>query len=165
MSKEEFPSFDKLLNSNWDYVYSYLLKKTSNKYISEEITIQSFSKAFEKIKTYNPKYNFKTWLISIAKNTYSDYLKKKQLLYKEVNSKKISQSKKDKFLEHLRSNIPNVIKEKGCIEYTPAYDIDVKIDNQAFDKNQITIIEKWKSIYSLQNHLQAPHMISYRKQV
>ena len=50
MSKEEFPSFDKLLNSNWDYVYSYLLKKTSNKYISEEITIQSFSKAFEKIK-------------------------------------------------------------------------------------------------------------------
>ena len=89
MSKEEFPSFDKLLNSNWDYVYSYLLKKTSNKYISEEITIQSFSKAFEKIKTYNPKYNFKTWLISIAKNTYSDYLKKKKLLYKEVNSKKI----------------------------------------------------------------------------
>ena len=89
MSKEEFPSFDKLLNSNWDYVYSYLLKKTSNKYISEEITIQSFTKAFEKIKTYNPKYNFKTWLISIAKNTYSDYLKKKKLLYKEVNSKKI----------------------------------------------------------------------------
>ena len=58
-----------------------------------------------------------------------------------------------------------MIKEKGCIEYTPAYDIDVKIDNQAFDKNQITIIEKWKSIYSLQDHLQAPHMISYRKQV
>ena len=78
---------------------------------------------------------------------------------------RIKKGKKDKFLEHLRANIPNVIKEKGCIEYTPAYDIDVKIDNQAFDKNQITIIEKWKSIYSLQNHLQAPHMISYRKQV
>jgi RNA polymerase sigma factor (sigma-70 family) len=28
-------------------------------------------------------------LISIAKNTYSDYLKKKKLQYKEVNSKKI----------------------------------------------------------------------------
>ena len=78
---------------------------------------------------------------------------------------RIKKGKKDKFLEYLRANIPNVIKEKGCIEYTPAYDIDVKIDNQAFDKNQITIIEKWKSIYSLQNHLQAPHMISYRKQI
>jgi len=78
---------------------------------------------------------------------------------------RIKKGKRDKFLEYLRANIKNVIEEKGCIEYTPAYDIDVKIDNQAFDKNQITIIEKWKSIYSLQNHLQAPHMISYRKQI
>ena len=38
---------------------------------------------------YDPKYNFKTWLISIAKNNYSDYLKKKKLLFKEVNSQKI----------------------------------------------------------------------------
>ena len=89
MSKKKLPSFDNLLNSNWDYVYNYLLKKTSNEYISEEITIKSFSKAFEKIKMYNPKYNFKTWLISIAKNNYSDYLKKKKLLFKEVNSQKI----------------------------------------------------------------------------
>lgn len=89
MSKKELRSFDNLLNSNWDYVYNYLLKKTSNEYISEEITIKSFSKAFEKIKMYDPKYNFKTWLISIAKNNYSDYLKKKKLLFKEVNSQKI----------------------------------------------------------------------------
>ena len=89
MSNKELPSFDDLLNSNWDYVYNYLLKKTSNEYISEEITIKSFSKAFEKIKMYDPKYNFKTWLISIAKNNYSDYLKKKKLLFKEVNSQKI----------------------------------------------------------------------------
>ena len=89
MSKKELPSFANLLNSNWDYVYNYLLKKTSNEYISEEITIKSFSKAFEKIKMYDPKYNFKTWLISIAKNNYSDYLKKKKLLFKEVNSQKI----------------------------------------------------------------------------
>ena len=78
---------------------------------------------------------------------------------------RIKKGKKDKFLEHLRANIPNVIKEKGCIEYSPAYDIDVKIDNQSFDKNQITIIEKWKSIYSLQGHLKSPHMLSYRKKV
>ena len=89
MSKKELPSFDNLLNSNWDYVYNYLLKKTSNKYISEEITIKSFSKAFENLLMYDPKYNFKTWLISIAKNNYSDYLKKKKLLFKEVNSQKI----------------------------------------------------------------------------
>ena len=78
---------------------------------------------------------------------------------------KIKKGKREEFLDHLRSNVPNVIREKGCLEYTPAYEIDVKIDNQSFDENQVTIIEKWKSIYSLQNHLKAPHMISFRKKV
>ena len=89
MQKEKLPSFDNLLNSNWEYVFNYLLKKTSNEYISEEITILSFSKAFEKIHLFNPKYNFKTWIISIAKNSYSDYLRKKKLLFKDLNNQKI----------------------------------------------------------------------------
>ena len=41
--------FNKLLNDNWDYVFNYILKKTSDDYIAEEITIQTFSKAFQKI--------------------------------------------------------------------------------------------------------------------
>jgi len=89
MPKEKIPSFDNLLNSNWEYVFNYLLKKTSNEYISEEITIQSFSKAFEKIHLFNPKYNFKTWIISIAKNSYSDYLRKKKLLFKDLDNQRI----------------------------------------------------------------------------
>lgn len=89
MPKEKMPSFDNLLNSNWEYVFNYLLKKTSNEYISEEITIQSFSKAFEKIHLFNPKYNFKTWIISIAKNSYSDYLRKKKLLFKDLDNQRI----------------------------------------------------------------------------
>ena len=78
---------------------------------------------------------------------------------------KIKKGKREEFIEHLRANVPNVIGEKGCLEYSPAYEIDVKIDNQSFDENRVTIIEKWKSIYSLQNHLKAPHMISFRKKV
>ena len=42
--------FNKLLNDNWDYVFNYILKKASDDYIAEEITIQTFSKAFQKIK-------------------------------------------------------------------------------------------------------------------
>ena len=77
----------------------------------------------------------------------------------------IKKGKRNEFIEHLRTNITNVIAEKGCIEYSPAYDIDSQIDNQVFNENRVTIVEKWKSIYSLQDHLQAPHMISYRKKV
>ena len=89
MPKKKLPSFDYLLNSNWEYVFNYLLKKTSNEYISEEITIQSFSKAFEKIHLFNPKYNFKTWIITIANNSYSDYLRKKKLLFKDLDNQKV----------------------------------------------------------------------------
>ena len=51
--------FNKLLNDNWDYVFNYILKKTSDDYIAEEITIQTFSKAFQKlnymIKSFHSK--------------------------------------------------------------------------------------------------------------
>ena len=50
---EKKTPFNKLLNENWDYVYNYILKKTSNEYVSEEITIQTFSKAFQKINLYD----------------------------------------------------------------------------------------------------------------
>ena len=60
-------SFDDLLNNNWDYVFKFLLKKTYDDFLSEEIAIQSFSKAYEKTDLINEKYKFKTWIISIAK--------------------------------------------------------------------------------------------------
>ena len=50
--------FNKLLNNNWDYVFNYILKKTSDDYVAEEITIQTFSKAFQKIKLYDKKFSF-----------------------------------------------------------------------------------------------------------
>jgi len=78
---------------------------------------------------------------------------------------KIKEGKRNEFIDHLKTNIPNVLNEKGCIEYTPAIDIETQIDRQEFDQNQVTIIEKWKSIYSLKDHLEAPHMLSYREKV
>ena len=39
---------------------------------------------------------------------------------------KIKKGKRDEFIEHLRANVPNVIGEKGCLEYSPAYEIDFK---------------------------------------
>lgn len=79
-------SFDDLLNNNWDYVYNFLLKKTNNDFLSEEITIQSFSKAFEKINLFDKKYKFKTWIVSIAKNQLNDYFKKKKLRFENIEN-------------------------------------------------------------------------------
>jgi quinol monooxygenase YgiN len=69
------------------------------------------------------------------------------------------------YLEILKANIPAVRKEKGCIEYVPTVDIDVKLPPQVLDKNVVTLLEKWESLEALQAHLGAPHMLAYREKV
>jgi RNA polymerase sigma factor (sigma-70 family) len=69
-------AFNFLLDSHWDYVYGFQLKRLENENDAEDITIQTFSKAFDKIETYNERYTFKTWLITISKNLHIDLIRK-----------------------------------------------------------------------------------------
>jgi RNA polymerase sigma-70 factor (ECF subfamily) len=55
-----------------------MLKRTENETDTEDIAIETFSKAFDKIATYNPEFQFNTWLIAIAKNVHIDMLRKKK---------------------------------------------------------------------------------------
>ncbi|TVZ55336.1 RNA polymerase sigma-70 factor (ECF subfamily) [Lutibacter sp. Hel_I_33_5] len=71
-------AFNILLDTFWSSVYAFLLKKVHNDNDAEDITIQTFSKAFDRIETFDEKYQFKTWLISISKNVHIDYLRKKK---------------------------------------------------------------------------------------
>lgn len=66
-----------LLDSFWTDVYAFQLKRTRNEYDAEEVTIQTFSRAFDKLNTYNDQYVFKTWLITISKNIHIDLVRKK----------------------------------------------------------------------------------------
>lgn len=70
-------AFRFLLDFFWPDVYNYQLKRTKSENDAEDITIQTFSKAFDKIKTFDEKYVFKTWLITISKNIHIDLLRKK----------------------------------------------------------------------------------------
>lgn len=71
-------AFNFLLDKFWDDVYGYQLKRIEHENDAEDITIQSFSKAFDKIDTYNPEYKFKTWLITISKNIHIDLIRKRK---------------------------------------------------------------------------------------
>ncbi|MGJ8745087.1 RNA polymerase sigma factor [Polaribacter sp.] len=72
-------AFRFLLDTFWSDVYNYQLKRTKSENDAEDITIQTFSKAFDKIDTYDEKYVFKTWLIAISKNVHIDLLRKKKI--------------------------------------------------------------------------------------
>jgi RNA polymerase sigma factor (sigma-70 family) len=71
-------AFTFLLDFYWNEVYGFMLKRTENETNAEDITIETFSKAFDKIATYNPEFQFNTWLIAIAKNVHIDLLRKKK---------------------------------------------------------------------------------------
>ncbi|MDT0642447.1 sigma-70 family RNA polymerase sigma factor [Zunongwangia sp. F363] len=70
-------AFNYLLDSFWNDVYGFQLKKTRNEYEAEDISIQTFSKAFNRIETFDENYSFSTWLIAISKNIHVDMLRKK----------------------------------------------------------------------------------------
>ncbi len=55
-----------------------MLVRTENEADTDDITIETFAKAFEKIKTYNPEFQFNTWLIAIAKNVHIDMIRKRK---------------------------------------------------------------------------------------
>lgn len=71
-------AFNALLDFFWNDVYGFQLKRTENENDAEDITIQTFSKAFDKINTYNDTYKFKTWLITISKNIHIDLIRKRK---------------------------------------------------------------------------------------
>ncbi len=71
-------AFTYLLDHYWNEVYGFMLKRTENETDTEDIAIETFSKAFDKIATYNPEFQFNTWLIAIAKNVHIDMLRKKK---------------------------------------------------------------------------------------
>ncbi len=74
----------------------------------------------------------------------------------------IMEGKLEEFIEIFKSNVPNVLKEKGCIGYIPTVDMPTGLPPQKLNSNIVTIIEKWDSLEDLMAHLSAPHMVEYR---
>lgn len=71
-------AFTFLLDFYWNEVFGFMLKRTENETDTEDIVIETFAKAFDKIGSYNSEYAFNTWLIAIAKNVHIDMLRKKK---------------------------------------------------------------------------------------
>lgn len=68
----------KLLNAFWDNIYYFILFQLKNEVEAEDITITTFTKAFEKLDLYNEDFEFITWVKAIANNTLIDHWRKKK---------------------------------------------------------------------------------------
>jgi len=71
-------AFRYLLNKYWTDVYRFQKSLINNENEAEDITIETFARAFDKIGSFNEKYAFKNWLLTISKNIYLDKNKRKK---------------------------------------------------------------------------------------
>ena len=78
---------------------------------------------------------------------------------------RVKEGKVEELLQKLKDNIPAVLGEDGCVAYYPTVDADAGVPAQDLNPNEVTVLEKWESIEALHAHLQAPHMVAYRKRV
>ena len=60
-------------------VFHMMLKMVNNREDADDLTLEAFGKAFNKLPSYAPRYAFSTWLFKIAINNCIDHIRKKRL--------------------------------------------------------------------------------------
>ena len=70
--------FEQLYEENYKIVYGYLFSLSKNETISDDLTSETFLKAFSKISSFNGDSKLSTWLCQIAKNEYLQYHRKQK---------------------------------------------------------------------------------------
>jgi RNA polymerase sigma-70 factor (ECF subfamily) len=61
-------------------VYFFIARMVGQGSEADDITQDTFVKVWKNLDKYDPKQNFKTWVLSIAKNTTYDWFRKKKAL-------------------------------------------------------------------------------------
>ena len=135
-------AFSNLLDTFWNDVYSFQLLRTKNELEAEDITIETFSKAFDKINSYKEEFVFKTWLITISKNLHIDLLRKQK-----------------RSLENNTFSYQNTTGESEVLDSTPSAE-DQLIQQQNL-ADLLTEIKKLKPAYQKVINLRYFNEMSY----
>lgn len=72
-------AFAELLQRHQSAVYTHVLRMTRRPEDAMDLTQESFTKAFKYLAHYNPRWAFKTWLMTIATNTTINFIQKRRL--------------------------------------------------------------------------------------
>src|SRR3954447_2703401 len=64
------PAFSVLVERYWDRLYRWLCRLTRDPAAAEDITQETFLKAFAAVNSFRPGSNFRAWLFRIAHNNF-----------------------------------------------------------------------------------------------
>jgi len=79
-------AFAELMGNYKKSIYYTILKMIRDPDDAEDLTIEAFSKAFNKLDKFKKDYTFSTWLFRIATNNTIDFLRKKKLKTTSLNT-------------------------------------------------------------------------------
>lgn len=71
-------AYAELMERYRESIYYMLLKMVHNPDDAEDLTIEAFGKAFNRLKQYHPNYAFSTWMFKIASNNCIDFIRKER---------------------------------------------------------------------------------------
>jgi RNA polymerase sigma-70 factor (ECF subfamily) len=71
-------AFAALVAQFQERVYNFLLKMTGHTHDAEDLTQETFLKAWQGIGRFDPRFSFSTWLFTIAKRTAFNHLRSRR---------------------------------------------------------------------------------------
>ena len=72
--------FEKLFDENRDFIFKYLMKMTRDHSLAEELTQESFYRAYMNFASLRDREKAASWLCQIAKNTYFAWYREQKKL-------------------------------------------------------------------------------------
>lgn len=98
----EQKAFTELMQRYRKPIRHMMYRMIKNREDADDLTQEAFTKAFNKIETYNPKFAFSTWLFRVASNNCIDFIRKKKLILLSIDDTIIDDDS-DAFSESLKS--------------------------------------------------------------
>jgi len=72
-------AFSEIVNQYQDKIFNFVIRTVKERELAEDITQETFIKAYKALASFNSEYAFSTWLYKIAANNCIDHFRKKRL--------------------------------------------------------------------------------------
>lgn len=79
-------AYGDLMERYRESIYFMMLKMVRSEDDAEDLTIEAFGKAFNRLHQYSPSFAFSTWLFKIASNNAIDYIRKKRIQVTSIDT-------------------------------------------------------------------------------
>lgn len=105
--RDDQHAYADLMHHYREPIYLLFLRMTHDPVAADDLTMETFGKAFSQLTTYSPQNTFATWLFSIASNRGIDFIRRKHMDTVSLSSVSVRMSDEDTLEYPVPSNDPN----------------------------------------------------------